>query len=519
METNLAELLHTFDSPTDAPRFSERFVLVGFLGRGSFGEVVHCYEKATRREVALKVLSKDQVEERRLIAFRREIEVISSLRHQNVVSFRGCFETKKHLFLATEVLKGGTLRDLIRARRSERQPFTEAEISVILRGVTGALEYIHGKDLVHRDIKPENIMFSSLGDLTTLKLIDFGLARTLSDISNETPTPVGTLLFMAPEVVRSEAHGKAMDIFGIGVLLYTMVTLGGHPIHRPKQSREEYIEILGRMDQTPATPAQASPAAAELLSRLLVPEPDLRPTSSEILCHPFLNIMQLSLHEALLPFLSRQRAIRLFHALFFMQALSRADLEPADDESIEEKSLMETNARSLVEATPARRHESPPCDHRRKAKTIRLTVEDLAAGNSKLFCDGRTCVRVVWDASVTALASLRQVPPPPPPKRSNSRGNTRIIIGKISTANPEKRLNVTRIEIDERRLTRPGYMIHPFRSPQSRTQNAPQAPVEVQPPLRPRNKQAFSFQRLPSLKDINGPQRHPYSRAATFQVK
>ena len=99
-----------------------------------------------------------------------EVNILSSLDHPNIVKYRTARENSKYFFIEMELLKGGSLKELLETRR-----FSELEAAQIMKQIFSALQYIHEKDTVHRDIKPENILFTTEG-FDKIKIIDFGLS-------------------------------------------------------------------------------------------------------------------------------------------------------------------------------------------------------------------------------------------------------------------------------------------------------------------------------------------------------
>ena len=127
-----------------------------------------------------------------------------------------------------ELIRGGCLQNLMLTRKH----FTDLEASVILRSLLNAVEHVHSKNYVHRDLKPENILISELSDLSTVKLVDFGLSASfrINLTENSLNEKMGTLLFMAPEQERSMQYGKKIDIWACGVVMYMLIE-GKHPLY------------------------------------------------------------------------------------------------------------------------------------------------------------------------------------------------------------------------------------------------------------------------------------------------
>ena len=131
--------------------------------------------------------------------------------------------------MGMELVKGGSLQQLLQDRKAEGTPFKDKEVSTLLRSILSALAHMHEKDTLHRDLKPSNILLTDRKDLSSVKIIDFGLSEKyviMDEFSNEQ----GTLFYMAPEVVKGNGKiSKSVDIWAIGIIMYQMLSGGLHP--------------------------------------------------------------------------------------------------------------------------------------------------------------------------------------------------------------------------------------------------------------------------------------------------
>jgi len=245
------------EPPGDAP--PERlgpFRLLGTLGAGGMGVVYRARDETLGREVALKVIRPEHLffpgaRER----FRREVDAVARLQHPGIVPVYSVGETGGVPYFAMELVRGaslaavlGTLRargerpsrlcghDLLGATDATSEDGTgwlfegtwERACLRVIRQVADALEHAHGRGVVHRDLKPSNVMIAHGGGVSQAKLLDFGLARGRADASLTTSgSRVGSLAYMAPEQAWGEvtSPGPAVDVYGLGVTLYEMLTL------------------------------------------------------------------------------------------------------------------------------------------------------------------------------------------------------------------------------------------------------------------------------------------------------
>ena len=190
--------------------------LVAPLGEGGMG-IVFRANRATGGVAALKVLrrelSGDETFRRR---FEREGRIAAQLDHPHLVEVVDAGEAEGLQYLASRFVEGETLAD-----RLEREgPLPLSDLARLAAELGTGLDTLHEAGLVHRDVKPSNVMLGAEGAALT----DFGLARGVADTVLTTPgRVVGTLDYLAPEVIRGEPAGPAADIYALGCLLYECV--------------------------------------------------------------------------------------------------------------------------------------------------------------------------------------------------------------------------------------------------------------------------------------------------------
>lgn len=197
------------------------------VGRGGMGVVYAAEDARLGRAVALKMLpsafSGDPVARERL---SREARAAASLSHPCIATVYALEEIDGDLFIATELVRGTTLRDGLAAG-----PYPRERLLETLTQIAEALEAAHRHGIVHRDLKPENVLCNEDG---RLKIVDFGIARTLTPAAagqaglTLTGTRLGTPGYMAPEQLRGEPVDARADIFAFGVMAYELAT-GSHP--------------------------------------------------------------------------------------------------------------------------------------------------------------------------------------------------------------------------------------------------------------------------------------------------
>lgn len=140
-------------------------------------------------------------------------------------------EIKGKIFLGMELMRGGQLSELILTKKKQKKDFSDEEASQIIKAIFEAVQYLHNNDIVHRDLKPDNILICDPGDLTTVKVADFGLSAKYEHYSFNDTEQVGTLIFMSPELIQKKRYSPGVDVFAVGIIMYMLLTGGQHPLY------------------------------------------------------------------------------------------------------------------------------------------------------------------------------------------------------------------------------------------------------------------------------------------------
>jgi len=251
------------------------------LGTGSFATVKRCIRHKDGRNFALKVVKKKGMDAKELDSLKQEVQILMNLNHANIVKLYEVFDTSKKMYMVMDLLIGGELFDRIVQKGS----FSEAEAASLIRQVTSALIYMHKNGVVHRDLKPENLLFETKSDVSTIKIIDFGLAKVNDDAMR---TPCGTPGYVAPEILSDKEYGKEVDMWSIGVILYILLC-GFPPFYdNTGNLRNLYSQIKKGAFQFPSPYwDNISEGAKDLIKRLLTVDPRKRYTGPQVLAHPW----------------------------------------------------------------------------------------------------------------------------------------------------------------------------------------------------------------------------------------
>ena len=213
---------------TDEPRrLGGRYELGDLLGRGGMAEVRRAKDVRLDRDVAVKLLRVDLATDSTFQArFRKEAQSAAGLNHPNIVAVYDTGEEADPTtgvmvpYIVMELVLGHTLRDIL---RDGRRIVPERALEMT-QGVLDALAYSHKAGIIHRDIKPANVMLTRNG---TVKVMDFGIARAVSDTSSTmtaTAAVIGTAQYLSPEQARGEVVDTRSDIYSTGCLLYELLT-------------------------------------------------------------------------------------------------------------------------------------------------------------------------------------------------------------------------------------------------------------------------------------------------------
>lgn len=263
----------------DKKRSKHKFTLASFrvvkkIGEGKYSKVYVANLKTKNIPLALKVLPKTREIAKLIHQIREEIKIQLHLNHRNVLRLYDYFRDEKKIYLVLEYAPKGSVLDI--QKRFEH--FSESLASKIIKQTADGLGYIHSKNIVHRDLKPENLLVSESNDI---KISDFGCAVFTHNIVPG--TLYGTLDYFSPEMIESKMYDHRVDIFALGVIMYELL-VGKTPFDDPAVNNI-YRKIKACEYKIPNT---ISRSASDLISNILVYEPENRYSIKEILGHPWI---------------------------------------------------------------------------------------------------------------------------------------------------------------------------------------------------------------------------------------
>ena len=250
---------------------SDRYELIESLGTGGMARVWKARDTVLGRLVAVKRLLPHSAAEPRLPErFRREAQAAGSLSHPGIVTVYDTGEDEDGPFIVMEFVEGETLR----TRLTRTGPFDLASASSIVAQIAAALDYAHEQGVIHRDVKPSNLILQADGKV---KLADFGIARSANDTATitEPGSLVGTLAYLAPEVIEGGSATPRSDIYSLGAVTYEILT-GRAPFEADSLGALVSAIRAGQSAPLSGVPADAARAVMTAMSA----EPDLRPSTA-----------------------------------------------------------------------------------------------------------------------------------------------------------------------------------------------------------------------------------------------
>ena len=269
-----------------------RYLVGERIARGGMASVFHGHDERLDRPVAIKVMHSGLGDDEEFSQrFEREARAAAKLNHRGVVAVFDQGRDGDVTYLVMEYVPGRTLRDVMR----DEAPMGPARALSLLAKVLTALSAAHTARLVHRDVKPENVLITPEGEV---KVADFGLARAVSAATTATGgTLIGTVSYLAPEIVVNEGADARSDVYACGAVLYEMLTgVKPHTGDSPIQVAYKHVheDIAAPSERVPALP----PYVDALVARATVRDRSQRPQDAGVLLRQ-VRLVQRALSEGL----------------------------------------------------------------------------------------------------------------------------------------------------------------------------------------------------------------------------
>jgi len=254
------------------------------LCSGAFAIAYSAQNKITKQFFCIKVVKKETMEDPQVKKqIDAESQLLQKLNHPHIVRCIETFSSPDGTDIVLELCEGGTLEEDVKSH-----PYSEAQSAKVMYQILTAVGYMHDNKMAHRDLKPENIMFSDKTK-SFIKLVDFGFGKELRSDATLNNTILGTPDYLAPEMVQARDYDYyKIDIYQCGVITYYLL-YGRTPFQHVHQGpgQEFFRSIIeGRYKFDPNVPV--SKEAQDFVKQLMNLDPDVRPSSSEALAHPWL---------------------------------------------------------------------------------------------------------------------------------------------------------------------------------------------------------------------------------------
>eukprot|EP00760_Papus_ankaliazontas_P018386 PhM_4_TR17473/c1_g1_i1/m.33060/K08794/CAMK1; calcium/calmodulin-dependent protein kinase I len=255
------------------------------LGRGTFAIVYRGVSHATGEEVAIKVISKNNIDTK-VEALKSEVKILMNIKHEHIVNMLDVYEDDDFVYVVMQYMRGGELFDKI--VKDYPNGYSEQRASQVVRDILRAVHYLHGVGIIHRDLKPENLLFSDSSENAVIKITDFGLAKIWSG-DMLVRSACGSPNYVAPEVLLNEMQGYtfAVDLWSVGVITYVLLC-GFCPFYDDNVAA--LFRAITQANFTFPSPFwdNISADAKDFVRRLLVVNPEVRMDAEQALCHDWI---------------------------------------------------------------------------------------------------------------------------------------------------------------------------------------------------------------------------------------
>ncbi|XP_066900081.1 serine/threonine-protein kinase Nek4 isoform X12 [Kogia breviceps] len=251
------------------------------VGRGSYGEVTLVRHRRDGRQYVIKKLNLQNASSRELRAAEQEAQLLSQLKHPNIVTYKESWEGGDGLlYIVMGFCEGG---DLYRKLKEQKgRLLSESQVVEWFVQIAMALQYLHEKHILHRDLKTQNVFLTRTN---IIKVGDLGIARVLENHCDMASTLIGTPYYMSPELFSNKPYNYKSDVWALGCCVYEMATLK-HAFNAKDMNSLVYRIIEGKL---PPMPKDYSPELAEIIRTMLSKRPEERPSVRSILRQPYIK--------------------------------------------------------------------------------------------------------------------------------------------------------------------------------------------------------------------------------------
>ena len=224
---------------TDYEDLYKSYEMKDIISQGRYGTIRVGYHKIKKRFVAIKIINKKSISKTDMENIRNQIDILKMATDEFVLKLLDIIENESYLYIMTELCKGGDLYSYLN-QRSFKIP--EAKAAKLIYKLAKSVSFLHTLGIIHRDLKPENILMTDMSDEADIRISDFCICKRLEP--NETTKEiVGTLGYMAPEVLMGKEYNYSADVWAIGVITYLLLT-GYLPFDDEQEDKEVIRKTL-----------------------------------------------------------------------------------------------------------------------------------------------------------------------------------------------------------------------------------------------------------------------------------
>lgn len=263
----------------------DKYVLGEVLGSGSFGQVIEVklkdYPDKARACKIIERGEEDEEDEWSVSAlFRREVSLLQTMNHRNIVRFWDFHADKHFLYVVMDICRGGEIFDMVLALKR----FTEDDAAILGAQMLSAIDYIHKMSIMHRDIKAENFLLAEKSPTATVKMIDFGMAVKFKP-GEEFHELCGSPHYLAPELI-GQRYGHLVDIWAFGVMMYLMMY--GHYPFDADHTKAIMVKVIAGTIRW-VTKVRLSDRTVKFLKRVLASKATKRISAEVALQHEWIT--------------------------------------------------------------------------------------------------------------------------------------------------------------------------------------------------------------------------------------
>ena len=346
----------------------EQFKVIREIGKGGYGRALLVQSIANQELRVVKEMNLAKMSPQARESALSEANILSSLKHTNIIRYRGCTHQKKMLYILMDYADGGDLGKIIANKK--RGSFPEEQILDWFVQICLAIKYLHDRKIMHRDLKPQNVFLSS-GDI--VKLGDFGISKAFDHTGDMAKTAIGTPLYCSPEICLGHKYNEKSDIWSLGCILYELASL-----RRPFMGTN-IGEIMRKiMTNNPRPiPSQYSPEFRELINMMLKKNPNERASIYDILQLPLIR------NKAIALLGKTQARSELSHQVFHGVKAGETPADVPDEINLpfvshQEKETQETKKKEENNPNPQNDKESIASKERKSQEKLRKALQSMA---------------------------------------------------------------------------------------------------------------------------------------------